>query len=112
MQYKFQKRTKRLSATSRDSGVGVEDCPGCLSMYCHACMEAQNQALRDVEELMERLEVAESLFPSSRAFGELFPLYNSEEFVGRVKVREIAMLSKFIHLSVYRVFLKTIIQKM
>lgn len=48
-------------------------------------MEAQNQALRDVEELMERLEIAESLFPSSRAFGELFPLYNSPEFVGRVK---------------------------
>lgn len=84
MKYKFIKRTKRLSAHSSDSGV-EEDCLGCLSMYCHSCMEAQNQALRDVEELMERLEIAESLFPSSRAFGELFPLYNSQEFVGRVK---------------------------
>lgn len=84
MKYKFKKRTKRLSAHSTDSGV-EEDCSGCLSMYCHSCMEAQNQALRDIEGLMERLEIAESLFPSSRAFGDLFPLYDSEEFVGRVK---------------------------
>lgn len=84
MTYRFKKRSKNFSAHSSDSGV-EEDCSGCLSMYCHPCMEAQNQALRDIEGLMEHLEFAESLFPSSRAFGELFPLYNSPEFVGRVK---------------------------
>lgn len=84
MNYRFQKRSKRLSAQSSDSGM-EDDCPGCLSMYCHPCMEAQNDALRDVEELMKRLEFAESLFPSSKAFSELYPLYNSPEFVGRVK---------------------------
>lgn len=84
MNYKFQKHSKRLSTQSSDSGV-EDDCSGCLSMYCHPCMEAQNDALRDIEELMKRLEVAESLFPSSRAFAELYPLYNSPEFVGRVK---------------------------
>lgn len=61
------------------------DCPGCLSMYCEACMQAQNDALKDIEEILLQLEAAESLFPSSKAFGELFPLYTSAEFVGRVK---------------------------
>lgn len=84
MNYRFEKRSKRLSAQSSDSGM-EDDCSGCLSMYCHPCIESQNDALRDVEELMKRLEAAESLFPSSKAFSELYPLYNSPEFVGRVK---------------------------
>lgn len=84
MQYRFQRNNTRLSVNSSDSGM-EEDCPGCLSMYCHSCMEAQNSALKDVEDLMKRLECAESLFPSSRAFAELYPVYSSPEFVGRVK---------------------------
>lgn len=48
-------------------------------------MESQNEALRDVEALLKRLEEAESLFPSSQAFAELYPLYSSPEIVGRVK---------------------------
>lgn len=35
---------------------------------------------------MERLEYAESLFPSSRAFAAQYPLYKSTEFTNRVKV--------------------------
>lgn len=62
-----------------------EDCSGCLSFSCIACLEAQNDGLREVEQLLNRLEYAESLFPSSNAFAELYPLYNSPEIVGRVK---------------------------
>nr|WAK98091.1 mitogen-activated protein kinase kinase kinase 4 [Colaphellus bowringi] len=82
--YKFKKHSKRYSTQNSDSGVD-EDCPGCLSVYCHACLEAQNDALRDVEKLLKRLEDAESLFPSSKAFAEIYPLYSSPEIVGRVK---------------------------
>ncbi|KAG5876197.1 hypothetical protein JTB14_001940 [Gonioctena quinquepunctata] len=82
--YKFQKHTKRYSTQNSDSGV-EDDCPGCISINCMACMEAQNDALRDVEKLLNRLEVAESLFSSSKAFAELYPLYSSPEIVGRVK---------------------------
>lgn len=74
MNYKFIPNT-----TSEDS------CTGCFSMYCHYCIESQNKALKDIEELMTNLEFAESLYPSSKAFGEHYPLYSSSEFVGRTK---------------------------
>lgn len=35
---------------------------------------------------MERLEFAESLYPSSRAFAAQYSLYKSPEFINRVKV--------------------------
>lgn len=54
-------------------------------MYCKDCLDAQSSALRQVESLLSRLESAESLFPSNKAFGAQFPLYKSEEFVNRVK---------------------------
>ncbi|XP_074030736.1 mitogen-activated protein kinase kinase kinase 4 isoform X2 [Leptinotarsa decemlineata] len=82
--YKFQRHVRRYSFQNSDSGV-EDDCPGCISVYCLACMESQNEALRDVDNLLMRLEEAESLFPSSKAFAELYPLYSSPEIVGRVK---------------------------
>lgn len=45
----------------------------------------QNTALREVEELLTRLEDAEMLYPSSQVMGSYHPIYKSEEFVGRVK---------------------------
>lgn len=74
---------KKYSSQNSDSGV-EDDCPGCNSIYCCSCMEAQNDALKEIEDLMKRLQEAESLFPSSKAFAELYPLYNSPEFVCRV----------------------------
>nr|XP_022910151.1 mitogen-activated protein kinase kinase kinase 4 [Onthophagus taurus] len=85
MMYKFRRKKKRVSVTSQDSGVESDDCSGCLSMFCTSCLEAQNDALREVEELMQRLEKVEGLFMSSKAFAEVYPLYKSPEFVGRVK---------------------------
>jgi len=95
-----------VSTQSSDSGVsgdGKEDlcapcgtlnnnsnkcvCAGCLSMYCHSCVDIQNQALKDVEKLLQRLEAAEALYPSSKAFAAQHPLYKCSQFVGRVKVR-------------------------
>lgn len=94
-----------VSTQSSDSGVsgdGKEDfcepcsisdnnskkcvCAGCLSMYCHSCVDIQNQALKDVEKLLQRLEAAEALYPSSKAFAAQHPLYKCSLFVGRVKV--------------------------
>jgi len=94
-----------VSTQSSDSGVGSDGkeccepcgtsdsnsskcvCAGCLSMYCHSCVDIQNQALRDVEKLLQRLEAAEALYPSSKAFASQHPLYKCSQFVGRVKVR-------------------------
>ncbi|KAK4881354.1 hypothetical protein RN001_004673 [Aquatica leii] len=84
MGYRFSRHKPHLSTYSSDSGV-EEDCTGCLSMMCLSCMEAQNDGLREVEKLLNRLESAESLFPSSSAFGDVYPTYISPEFVGRVK---------------------------
>lgn len=54
-------------------------------MYCQYCMESQNEALREVEVLLSRLEAAEALYSSSKTFAMYFPLCKSEQFVGRVK---------------------------
>lgn len=43
-----------------------EDFCSCVSMFCPPCMEQQNNALREVEALMTRLQAAEALFPSSK----------------------------------------------
>lgn len=82
MTYRFIRHKQHLSAS--DSGI-EDDCSGCLSMTCQSCMEAQSEGLSDIEKLLNRLESAESLFSSSRAFALLYPTYNSPEFVGRVK---------------------------
>ncbi|XP_026810400.1 mitogen-activated protein kinase kinase kinase 4 isoform X2 [Rhopalosiphum maidis] len=58
---------------------------GCLGLFCSRCIEQQNLALCQVQKLMERLEYAESLFPSSRAFAVQYPLFKSLEFTNRVK---------------------------
>ncbi|XP_046668150.1 mitogen-activated protein kinase kinase kinase 4 isoform X3 [Homalodisca vitripennis] len=91
--YRFQKRTD--PTLSNDSGIHIpetmqsneeEDHDCCmLSMFCPRCMEQQNNALRDVETLMRRLQAAEALFPSSKAFAAQYPLYMSDKLVGRVK---------------------------
>lgn len=60
---------------------------GCLGLFCSQCIEQQNLALCQVQQFMERLEYAESLFPSSRAFAAQYPLFKSPEFTNRVKVR-------------------------
>lgn len=57
----------------------------CLSMYCQFCIDRQNAAIRDIEKLSNRLEQAESLFPSSKAFASSYPLYKDEKFIARVK---------------------------
>lgn len=88
-----------VSTQSSDSGISGDGkeccepnsnssqcvCAGCLSMYCHSCVDIQNQALRDVEKLLQRLEAAEALYPSSKAFASQHPLYKCSQFVGRVK---------------------------
>lgn len=60
-------------------------CSGCLSMVCIPCLKSQNEALFQIEQLLARLETAEALYPSSKSFGQHYPLYNSEQFVARVK---------------------------
>ncbi|KAK9507691.1 hypothetical protein O3M35_007492 [Rhynocoris fuscipes] len=90
LNYRFEKKPERLSAQSGDSGIQLTSdsdimCNGCLSLFCPTCMEHENTALHEVEDLLHRLEKAEALFPSSKAFGNHFPLYKSTDFSGRVK---------------------------
>ncbi|XP_050071777.1 mitogen-activated protein kinase kinase kinase 4 [Anopheles maculipalpis] len=112
MAFRFQRKPTRVrrtgsemsTATTADSGIetatttggsssdgvgGVDGgnrfCFGCLSMYCKDCLEVQTAAMKQVEDLLLRLESKECLFPSSRAMGSAFPVYQSEAFVNRVK---------------------------
>ncbi|TDG44641.1 hypothetical protein AWZ03_008962 [Drosophila navojoa] len=96
--YKFQPPYRREpSLLSLDSGIHSDAnsnassplpsklCQGCMSLYCKDCMERQELALREVEDLLTRLEAAEALYPSSQAMGALHPIYKSQSFVGRIK---------------------------
>ncbi|XP_055622452.1 mitogen-activated protein kinase kinase kinase 4 isoform X2 [Toxorhynchites rutilus septentrionalis] len=98
MDFRFQRQFARTASdvSMADSGLGTDAtsstassnrqfCFGCLSMYCKDCLDIQTIALKQVENLLLRLESKEALFPSSKAMGMAFPLYLSEEFVGRVK---------------------------
>lgn len=103
MNYRFKKKADQLSSGSSDSGIhfppldeylkngdGCDDvynCNGgdCLKMSCPNCFDSVNCALRDVETMLNRLEAAEALYPSSKAFAAQYPLYLEEEFTGRVK---------------------------
>ena len=48
-------------------------------------VEAQNVALQQVGDLLERLEKAESLYPTTKALGKAHSMYASDEFQRRVK---------------------------
>nr|BAN21181.1 mitogen activated protein kinase kinase kinase 4, mapkkk4, mekk4 [Riptortus pedestris] len=90
LNYRFERKQDKLSAQSSDSGVfislpEIEECSGCLSLFCPCCMEQEVLALKEVRTLLDRLEKAEVLFPSSKCFGHIFPLYKSKEFYGKVK---------------------------
>ncbi|KAL9693062.1 hypothetical protein quinque_012347 [Culex quinquefasciatus] len=100
MNFRFQRQLARTVSdlSMADSGFGSDAtastangetnkpfCFGCLSMYCKDCLEIQTIALKQVEDLLLRLESKESLFPSSKAMGAAYPIYQSEAFVGRVK---------------------------
>lgn len=91
--------SKVSTASETDSGISTQDsntsngqslflqsvCGGCLSMYCRQCLDQQSRALKQIEVLLTKLEAAESLYPSTKAFGQHYPLYKSPSFVGRVK---------------------------
>lgn len=93
--YRFVKKADQLSSNSSDSGIQLGDTPiidekedvpcNCATMFCSLCLEQQNCALHDVESLLCKLEAAEALYPSSKAFAAQYPLYLSDQFIGRVK---------------------------
>lgn len=95
MNYKFDrtnaKRSNGNASSTADSGVSLQCldsvpfCPGCISMYCKDCLAAQTLALKQVESLLNRLEYAESLYQSTKAFGSSYPLYKSDAFTARIK---------------------------
>jgi mitogen-activated protein kinase kinase kinase 4 len=98
MTYKFHRKPRPKqppqSLNTSDSGfatastLGEEKsgfCFGCLSMSCPDCLQSQSIALKNVEVLLTRLEAAESLYPSTKAMGQQYPLYRTAEFIGRVK---------------------------
>lgn len=71
-------------------------CTSCVSLFCPSCMEHQNFALRDVDNLLQRLEAAEGLFPSSKSFAQQYPLYKSPQFIARVKVSVLVKTRKYL----------------
>lgn len=94
--YRFVKKADQLSTSSNDSGIQLADTPvmcddkaedpcNCATMFCPLCLEQQNTALHEVGSLLSRLEEAEALYPSSKAFYTQYPLYLSDQFMARVK---------------------------
>ncbi|KAL5233991.1 hypothetical protein ACI65C_001401 [Semiaphis heraclei] len=90
--FRFDQLNSKTSPTCEEpnncSDEDVGQCSsrsGCLGLFCSRCIEQQNLALCQVQKLMERLEYAESLFPSSRAFAVQYPLFKSAEFTNKVK---------------------------
>ncbi|KAI5740029.1 hypothetical protein M8J77_026399 [Diaphorina citri] len=63
----------------------ISSCEKCLYIFCGKCIELQNLALKEVAQLFEKMDMAESLYPSSKAFAAHYPLYASEPFVARLK---------------------------
>lgn len=63
------------SSYTTDS-TNKQRCIQCYSMYCKDCQEQQTLALREVEELLTRLEAAEALFPSSQVLGNFQSTFN------------------------------------
>ncbi|KAL1459113.1 hypothetical protein WDU94_011120 [Cyamophila willieti] len=72
-----------------DEMDSTPSCEKCLYIFCSKCIELQNLALMEVVKLFEKLEKAESLYPSSKAFAAHHPLYASEPFVARLKTLNI-----------------------
>ncbi|XP_076046818.1 mitogen-activated protein kinase kinase kinase 4-like [Oratosquilla oratoria] len=62
-----------------------ESCQGCLSIWCECCKEQQTKALIEVEELLQKLEFVESLFPSTSKLADLYSDWLKPEFIGRYK---------------------------
>lgn len=93
--YRFVKKADQMSTSSNDSGIQLGDTPlidekeddpcNCATMFCPMCLEQQNTALHEVGSLLSRLEEAEALYPSSKAFAVQYPLYLSDQFIARVK---------------------------
>jgi len=48
-------------------------------------VDQQEIALKEVEDLLTKLEAAEALYPSSQAMGKFHPIYESESFIARIK---------------------------
>ncbi|KAL3279947.1 hypothetical protein HHI36_017453 [Cryptolaemus montrouzieri] len=85
MSYRFKYQRKLKPQNGGSVQNNSVECSGCISIHCTPCLEAQTEALEEIEEISKRLEKAEALFPSGKAFAELFPLYRSSEFEARVK---------------------------
>uniref|UniRef100_A0A1A9ZL65 Mitogen-activated protein kinase kinase kinase 4 n=1 Tax=Glossina pallidipes TaxID=7398 RepID=A0A1A9ZL65_GLOPL len=93
--YKFKPKYRRQASTiSNDSGFSTDNvtgnqpgifCTGCLSLYCKDCLDQQELAMKEVEELLTRLDAAEALYPSTQTMGAFHSAYKSESFVGRIK---------------------------
>ncbi|XP_052834360.1 mitogen-activated protein kinase kinase kinase 4 isoform X4 [Octopus bimaculoides] len=48
-------------------------------------MNSQRFALKKVSELLDKLDFCERQFPTTKALGEVYPLYNQKHFIYRVK---------------------------
>lgn len=84
MNYRFTHKSCYRYPKELQTQTGKSECSGCSSINCIDCLDAQTEALKEIEQLSQRLEKAEALFPSGKAFAEMYPVYRSPEFEGRV----------------------------
>lgn len=57
----------------------------CLSIWCTSCRDHQDRALRQVSSLIQRIDEAESLFPSTHKMMTLYPAWGGGEFTTRCR---------------------------
>ncbi|XP_023240304.1 mitogen-activated protein kinase kinase kinase 4-like [Centruroides sculpturatus] len=60
-------------------------CNEALSRLCQNCINNESEALHQVTKVLEKLDEVEHYYSCSKALGNEYPVYNSEEFIIRVK---------------------------
>uniref|UniRef100_A0A0A9W7V4 Mitogen-activated protein kinase kinase kinase 4 n=3 Tax=Lygus hesperus TaxID=30085 RepID=A0A0A9W7V4_LYGHE len=94
LNYKFMNKSSddssmTYSNQSSDSGINLtctsdQPCSGCYWFFCPFCLESANKAIDQIKSLTDKLDEVEELFPSTKAFGNQFAVYKSNEFVGKL----------------------------
>ncbi|GAB6026709.1 Mitogen-activated protein kinase kinase kinase 4 [Chamberlinius hualienensis] len=60
-------------------------CNGYCSVFCVTCIANQNEALRQVKQVLDELDSVESLYPSSRAMTKEWVKYKDAHFISNVQ---------------------------
>ena len=78
-------------AKNRDSSCSIDTCMTDVSMTYHSMaltsdmIEQQQEAVKQVQKVLEKIDRCEQLFPTSHAFALEYPKYKETDFVRRIE---------------------------